>query len=661
MDQDRRTDVGQDREADLLARTRTGDDGAYAELWQRYAQVAKVVARTYWWSADSDDLVAESFTRIYQALRAGKGPTSAFKPYLFATMRNLAVSWGRARRELPIEHIDAVEDPASTETAADDRFDAMLVSKALLALPDRWQQVLWLAEVEDLSMQEIGERLDISEGAAGVLAFRAREGLRQAWIAAHLSDRPPSAKECRWTLGKLGGHARRRLTARDERRVRAHLEQCAPCRASAEEARRASSRILSVLLPGAVALGAGVQKWQAFTAAAAAVVASLMPATVTLPVAGLTTAKAGLVAASLVTTATLVLGLAATLVRDQEMTAVPVSAVETAPATSGPTTGPLSGPTFAPVPTSPAEPPPMPLPRPSPIPEPAPIPVPDPIPEPDPAPIPAPGPIRELEPVPVPEPEPAPAPKSEPAPPPAPVPQPAPEPAPAPRQLRATAPVAPLEAAPPADSPADAMPAPAEPAPGAAAPVTDAVMPGGADPAPDAQDLHEPAPGADGAPFARQAPTAPVPVADPRPHHDVGWPEADRHGADGDRPPHADHAGPGAPWGEVPHARLRQEPTRHAESPRVLDIPAHAPGTQRMSASVRCEAGTDLTVRVLDVTAAAGRCGGSETWEASIDVSSIPVPPGTAVTLVFTQTDAAGISCADSVDVVLTDGFDPHP
>nr|WP_051000871.1 sigma-70 family RNA polymerase sigma factor [Microbacterium barkeri] len=318
---DQHADAERERDADLLARTRTGDQHAYAELWERYAPAASAVARSYWWSTDPDDLVAESFTRIYQAIQAGKGPTAAFKPYLFATMRNLAISWGRSRREVPIEYIEAVEDPTTTEAAADADFDASLVSQAILTLPERWRDVLWFGEVEHLSMQEIGKRLDISERAAAVLAFRAREGLRQAWITAHVSAQPPTSKECRWTLGKLGAHARRRLTPRDNQRIHAHLDECADCRAKAAEARQASSRMLTVLFPAGVAVGAGAQVWGALTSAGISASAAPMPAAVTLPVAGLVTGKASLAVVAAVTAATLGVGIATTLVGEPAVTA----------------------------------------------------------------------------------------------------------------------------------------------------------------------------------------------------------------------------------------------------------------------------------------------------------------------------------------------------
>lgn len=303
--------IDHERDVELLDRTRAGDQQAYAELWRRYSPTARAVARTYWWSADSDDLVAESFTRIYQAIRSGKGPTAAFKPYLFATMRNLAISWARSRREVPIEHIESVEDPRTTDAAADADFDASLVSTAILALPGRWQEVLWFAEVENLSMHEIGKRLDLTERAAAVLAFRAREGLRQAWIAAHLTSAPPTSKDCRWTLGKIGAHARRRLTDRDAERLEAHLAQCTECRARADEARQASSRMLSVLFPGGITLGAGFPVWEALTSGGVSASAAPMPVAITLPAAGLATASATFTGVLTIALATLFIGIIA--------------------------------------------------------------------------------------------------------------------------------------------------------------------------------------------------------------------------------------------------------------------------------------------------------------------------------------------------------------
>ena len=237
----------------LIERTRRGDRAAYGELWQRHSASARTVARSYS-SLDPDDLVAESFTRIYDAILAGRGPTGAFRPYLFTTIRNTAASWGRARRETNLETLESFEDPSTSESATLDALDRSTTAQAFRSLPTRWQEVLWYSEVEGMAPQQIAPLIGMSANATAALAYRAREGLRQAWIQAHLrnADNEP---ECRWTIDRLGGYTRGRLRGRDTARLEAHLDDCARCTIVAAEAREVGSRLALVLLPLAAGIG----------------------------------------------------------------------------------------------------------------------------------------------------------------------------------------------------------------------------------------------------------------------------------------------------------------------------------------------------------------------------------------------------------------------
>jgi malate synthase len=69
-------------DASLVESARGGDTEAFAELWRRHASAGRTVASGYS-SFDPDDVVAESFTRIFHVIREGGGPTGAFRPYLF--------------------------------------------------------------------------------------------------------------------------------------------------------------------------------------------------------------------------------------------------------------------------------------------------------------------------------------------------------------------------------------------------------------------------------------------------------------------------------------------------------------------------------------------------------------------------------------------------
>ncbi|GAA1060284.1 sigma-70 family RNA polymerase sigma factor [Agromyces bracchium] len=257
-------------DADLIAATRTGDRDAYAELWRRHEASARTVARSHT-TLDADDLVAEAFTRTFDAIRSGKGPQGAFRPYLFATIRNTAASWGRANRETPLDDLESVADPATGDAAVLEALDRSTTATAFRALPERWQEVLWYAEVERMSPQQIAPLLGMSANATAALAYRAREGLRQQWIRAHLAD-ARHEPACGWTVDRLGAYMRGRLRRRDTLKVEAHLDGCAKCTVVAAEAREVGMRLAFVLLP----LAAGPAAATAYSAwlGAAAPVAS---------------------------------------------------------------------------------------------------------------------------------------------------------------------------------------------------------------------------------------------------------------------------------------------------------------------------------------------------------------------------------------------------
>ncbi|MGN6206459.1 sigma-70 family RNA polymerase sigma factor [Humibacter sp.] len=241
-------------DAELVRLTRKGDTDAYATLFRRHASAAASVARSVTSSYEPDDLVSEAYARILQALKSGNGPTNAFRPYLFTTVRNIAASWGRAGKDavpLEPEELDtlAVQEDHSLVT-----LDRSLTAQAFRSLPPRWQEALWYSEVEGMQPAELAPLVGLSAQAAAALCYRAREGLRQAWIRAHLTsaDLEP---ECAWTVEHLAAHSRGRLGKRDNARVDAHLQTCELCTMAAAEAEETGSRLALVLLP--LILGSG--------------------------------------------------------------------------------------------------------------------------------------------------------------------------------------------------------------------------------------------------------------------------------------------------------------------------------------------------------------------------------------------------------------------
>lgn len=240
-------------DADLVLRSRSGDRGAFGELWRRHYRAGVTVARNLTSSLDADDLVQEAYTRIYQSIITGRGPTGSFRAYLFTSIRNTAATWGRAQRDAAYDELEGIADPAAQEHASEAALDRGLTHQAFRSLPTRWQEVLWYSEIEQMKPAEIAPLLGMKPTAVAQLTFRAREGLREAWIQAHLRT-VADGSDCQWTIERLGAHTRRNLGRRDQAKVDRHLADCVRCAIVASEAREVSSRLALVLLP--LALGA---------------------------------------------------------------------------------------------------------------------------------------------------------------------------------------------------------------------------------------------------------------------------------------------------------------------------------------------------------------------------------------------------------------------
>src|SRR5690606_15100640 len=126
-------------------------------------------------------------------------------------------------------------------------FENAAAAKAFASLPERWQMVLWHTEVEGQKPAEVAELLGMSANSVSALAYRAREGLRQAFLNSHAQE--IEDERCRWTNDHLGGYVRKALSRRDTAKVEAHLDECRRCMAIYLELSEVNSGLGAVLAP----------------------------------------------------------------------------------------------------------------------------------------------------------------------------------------------------------------------------------------------------------------------------------------------------------------------------------------------------------------------------------------------------------------------------
>ncbi|MCB1559762.1 MAG: RNA polymerase sigma factor [Xanthomonadales bacterium] len=173
---------GDDRDLPLVIATGQGDASAAATLVDRYARRLQTFAwRMLGDRAEAEDVVQESFLRLWKHAQRWKPGTARFSTWLFQVAANLCRD--RLRRRPRYHDADAVEwladdAPSSGEQLQQDERDHE-VRQAIRALPARQREALLLSHYDGMGNLEIAAVLDVSVEAVESLLARARRTLRR--------------------------------------------------------------------------------------------------------------------------------------------------------------------------------------------------------------------------------------------------------------------------------------------------------------------------------------------------------------------------------------------------------------------------------------------------------------------------------------------------
>lgn len=236
-------------DAELVEAARAGDSFAITRLWQRHLSVAWTAARAASGRADAEPVVVRTARRLIAELGDGRGPSGAARPHLLALVRQAVADesgTADAAEGRDAGRASALElAPAETyrDLLPDGIGDGSAITGAYTSLPTRWQEMLWLAEVDGLSGAEIAAELGLTSEAVESTLADARSALRAEWTSLRLAALPDDAP-CRTAAAPQHG-----------RRARAHLDECAGCRAVAAPPEVVSRRALATL--PLLLLGAG--------------------------------------------------------------------------------------------------------------------------------------------------------------------------------------------------------------------------------------------------------------------------------------------------------------------------------------------------------------------------------------------------------------------
>ena len=174
----------------LLDKARNGDEQALMQLFdEHHRPLFRFAWRLTGRQPDAEDIVQECFLGLLRPSSAFDGRRTSLRTYLFGAVRNQAWKLLR-RREQSGGEIPVLPDHRSpeVETLRTERENA--VARAVRALPDTQQEVLILAQYEQVPLADIADLLGLELGAVKSRLQRARVALKDA-----LADYAPAGKE----------------------------------------------------------------------------------------------------------------------------------------------------------------------------------------------------------------------------------------------------------------------------------------------------------------------------------------------------------------------------------------------------------------------------------------------------------------------------------
>ena len=171
---------------DVIERARRGDHAAFRRVVERYqAGVFKLAFKMTSDRAEAADLTQEAFLRIFRFFHKFD-PRYPLSPWLYKVATNVVLNRLKARRPPPVSLDAAGQDgPAEPAASAPPALDTLaqkelhqVVREAVTELKPNHRAAVTLFYLEELSIREVADALDVPQATAKVWLFRGRQALK---------------------------------------------------------------------------------------------------------------------------------------------------------------------------------------------------------------------------------------------------------------------------------------------------------------------------------------------------------------------------------------------------------------------------------------------------------------------------------------------------
>lgn len=164
------------REEDIdIEALRSADDEAYKLLVNRYERpLQSMVAKLVFDSEDAKEIVQDVFLAFFKNIDSFEGRSKVYT-WLYKTASNKAIDLIRKRERHKKYRASIAVSSEVSDDFAHRRLDTIVVSTALSKLEDDFRIPLLLTEYDNLSYQDIAEKLNLPLNTVKTRVFRARK------------------------------------------------------------------------------------------------------------------------------------------------------------------------------------------------------------------------------------------------------------------------------------------------------------------------------------------------------------------------------------------------------------------------------------------------------------------------------------------------------
>ena len=172
-------DTGQNRQADLIRRLRSGDRRAFAEFVEKYQHQVFMCCRLLGLGADeSEDVASEAFMAVHQGIGGYTG-RAKLSTWLWKITYNKAISYLRQkiRRQKLQERLQ--NQYTDVEKSAPSGQSTEIVWDAVKKLPQDYAMAVVLHYQQEKSIEEIADIMKKRQNTVKVYLFRGRQRLKE--------------------------------------------------------------------------------------------------------------------------------------------------------------------------------------------------------------------------------------------------------------------------------------------------------------------------------------------------------------------------------------------------------------------------------------------------------------------------------------------------